>query len=288
MTEAKIEKGTEKVYRVTGIAKGGKPGFSARKPMHVYNNCVSVMYREISRKRAMSPRRSHRACHRRRLPHQIRLSCLNVQNMNGTVDLNSNMLYGIVERMSNESTECMFLSEFIPWIQTKKVSLVCVEEYLAFVRSKVGLIFSRSTVKAWRQAGERTRFVEDSDRWLGIDVVLNGKQCTLVAAYTPTQSSAAATAQRAYFFEDGNELLNMCQETVICGGDFNSHIGRTEELRMSEEEYEEEDDEIVNETVGKHRLNPPTAGKSKQFVEWLASRGLKHVDSHCTCGRRGT
>ena len=80
----------------------------------------------------------------------------------------------------------------------------------------------------------------------------------------------------------------MCQETVICGGDFNSHIGRTVELRMSEEEYEEEEDEVVNETVGKHRLNTPTAGKSKQFVEWLASRGLKHVDSHCTCGRRGT
>ena len=56
---------------------------------------------------------------------------------------------------------------------------------------------------------------------------------------------------------------------------------------MIEEEYEEED-EVVNETVGKHRLNTPTAGKSKQFVEWLASRGLKHVDSHCTCGRRGT
>ena len=45
MTEAKIEKGTEKVYRVTGIAKGGKPGSSTRTPMHVYNNCVSVMYR---------------------------------------------------------------------------------------------------------------------------------------------------------------------------------------------------------------------------------------------------
>ena len=43
----------------------------------------------------------------------------------------------------------------------------------------------------------------------------------------------------------------------------------------------------MNETVGKHRLNTPTVGKSEQFVEWLASRGLKHVDSHCTCGRRG-
>ena len=30
MTEAKIEKGTEKVYSVTGIAKGGKPGSSTR------------------------------------------------------------------------------------------------------------------------------------------------------------------------------------------------------------------------------------------------------------------
>ena len=32
--------------------------------------------------------------------------------------------------MRNESTECMFLSELgTPnWIQTKKVSLVCVEE----------------------------------------------------------------------------------------------------------------------------------------------------------------
>ena len=219
----------------------------------------------------MSPRRSHRACHRRRLPHQIRLSCLNVQNMNWTVDLYRNMLYGIVERMRNESTECMFLSELgtPSWIQTKKVSLVCVEEYLAFVRGKVGLILSRSMVKAWRQAGERTRFVEDNDRWLGVDVVLNGKQCTLDAAYAPTQSSAASTNQRAYFFEEGNELLNMCQETIICGGDFNSHIGRTEELRMSEEEYEEEEDEVVNETVGKHRLNTPTTGKSKQFVEWL-------------------
>ena len=88
MTEAKIEKGTEKVYRVTG----GKPGSSTRKPMHVYNNCVSVMYREIPRKRAMSPRRSHRACHRRRLPHQIRNSCLNVQNMNWTVDLYRNVI----------------------------------------------------------------------------------------------------------------------------------------------------------------------------------------------------
>ena len=32
MTEAKIEKGTEKVYRVTGMAKGGKPGSSTRSP----------------------------------------------------------------------------------------------------------------------------------------------------------------------------------------------------------------------------------------------------------------
>ena len=119
--------------------------------------------------------------------------------------------------------------------------MVCVEEHLAFVRGKVGLILSRSMVKAWRQAGERTRFVEDSDRWLGVDVVLDGKQCTLVAAYAPTQSSAASTNQRAYFFEDGSELLSMCQETIICGGDFNSHIGWTEELRVSEEEYEEEE-----------------------------------------------
>ena len=105
-----------------GVAKGGKPGSSTRKPMQVYNNCVSVMYREIPRMRAMSPRRSHRACHRRRLPHQIRLSCLNVQSMNWTVDLYRNMLYGIVERMRKESTECMFLSELgTPnWIQTKK------------------------------------------------------------------------------------------------------------------------------------------------------------------------
>ena len=42
MTEAKIEKGTEKVYRVTCIAKGGKPGSSTLKPMHVYNNCGNV------------------------------------------------------------------------------------------------------------------------------------------------------------------------------------------------------------------------------------------------------
>ena len=53
--------------------------------------------------------------------------------------------------------------------------------------------------------------MEDSDKWLGV---------------APSQSSAASTAQRAYFFEDGNELLNICQETIICGGDFNSHIGK--------------------------------------------------------------
>lgn len=50
------------------------------------------------------------------------------------------MLCGIVERMRNEATECMFLSKvgILSWIQTKKVSLVCVEEYLAFVRAKLG------------------------------------------------------------------------------------------------------------------------------------------------------
>ena len=59
-------------------------------------------------------------------------------------------------------------------------------------------------------------------------------------------------------------------------------------LKKNEEEYEEEADEVVNEIIGKHRLNTPTARKSKQFVEWLAIRRLKHVDSNCTCGRIGT
>ena len=77
--------------------------------------------------------------------------------MNWTVDLYRNMLYGIVERMRNESTECMFLSELgTPnWIQTKKVSLVCVEEYSPFVRGKVGLIvveeYGESLETGWRK-----------------------------------------------------------------------------------------------------------------------------------------
>ena len=183
---------------------------------------------------------------------------------------------------------CVLCVCVVCWLRTTKVSMICIEEYLAFVRGKVGLMLLRSMVKARKKAGEVTRYVEESDGWLGVDVMLNEKKCTLIAACAPTWSSSAATAQKAKIFEDGDKLQNQWLETTICGGDFNSHIGKKEELEVDEEYYEEKSSEVMNEVIGRHRLSTPTAKKSKQLVEWLADRGLKHVDSHCTCGQRGT